>query len=485
MMLTYTTSSSANAGARLFAVVRQAGSLSNSFSVVLRKHAAIMLAIVAMSVNAPAQALATIGQEHRDKETSKQNAAAGNRNSTFSIGPSRSAVNDVDSMIHFWQEEPKPAPVLTPQTDAAKMQDAEATPEERKSEWVIAPIPVRSPAIGAGLEWAVGYVFPFSKQDKVSPPSTVGVGGLFTNNGSRGTAMGGRLYLKEDKYRLTLAGGHASINAELFGLGKVSGDRGLFIPLNTKGTAFFTESLFRVRKGIYVGARFQYRDLRLSIDRQNSELPDDIVINPQPEIADIIDAVRDDLFRQKTIALGPRFQWDTRDNTFYPKHGIFLDSGIDLFAKALGSKFTYQYYKVAFNKYATLTEHQVLAFRGMGCAAAGTRVPVYDLCLFGAQNDLRGYTAGRYQDRRMFATQAEYRMAIPKTGFLGRFGVVAFGGVGGVGPKFADIAVDDMLPAGGAGIRFRLTKKNPINFRIDYGIGKNGGALIIGVGEAF
>ena len=85
----------------------------------------------------------------------------------------------------------------------------------------------------------------------------------------------------------------------------------------------------------------------------------------------------------------------------------------------------------------------------------------------------------------MFATQAEYRLVIPKPGLLGRFGVVAFGGFGGVGSKFTDISISDMLPAGGGGIRFRLTKNHPINFRIDYGIGKAGGSLTMGVGEAF
>lgn len=374
---------------------------------------------------------------------------------------------------------------VTLQPDPAGQQSAEASNAAQKGEWVIAPIPVKSPAIGAGLQWVVGYVTPLSKDDKISPPSMFGVGGMFTNNGSRALAIGAKMYLTEDKYRLSFAGGHASINAEVFGVGKVSGDRGVFIPVNAKGTAFFTETLFRVSKGVYLGARFQYRNLALSIDRQNSDLPDDVVINPPPLLADIIGAIRDNLFRQKTVALGPRFQWDTRDNTFYPRRGVFLDSGIDLFAEAIGSKFTYQYYKAAFNKYIGLGDHQVVAVRAMGCAAAGDRVPVYDLCLFGFQNDLRGYTAGRYQDRRMFATQAEYRFTIPKPGFLGRFGLVAFGGVGGVGPKFTDIGISDVLPAGGAGIRFKLTKKNPINFRIDYGYGKTGGTFIVGVGEAF
>ena len=357
--------------------------------------------------------------------------------------------------------------------------------DERKGEWLFAPIPVNSPALGTGLQWVAGYVTPLNKKDKVSPVSMMGVGGLFTSNGSRGIATGARLYLKEDKYRISLAGGHASINADLYGVGKLAGDKGVFLPINTKGTAFFVESLFQVRKAMYLGLRFQYRNLRLSIDRRNSNLPGDTEVNPPPAIADIVDAVREDLFRQRTVATGPRFQWDTRDNPFYPKRGVLLDSGVDLFGRALGSKFTYQYYKAFFNKYTSLSEHQVLAYRAMGCAAVGDRVPVYDLCLFGLMNDLRGYSAGRYQDRRMFATQAEYRLVIPKSGFLGRFGVVAFGGFGGVGSKFTNISISDMLPAGGGGIRFRLTKNQPINFRIDYGIGKAGGTLSMGVGEAF
>lgn len=333
------------------------------------------------------------------------------------------------------------------------------------------------------MEWAVAYIFPFTKGDKISPPSTIGVGGLFTNNGSKGIAFGGKLYLKEDKYRVTAGVGHASINADIFGVGKVAGDSGIFLPFNAKGTGFITEVLFRLAKGVYIGPRFQWRNLALSLNRDEANIPD--LDNPPATVKDIIDRLRDSLFRQKTVAMGPRFQWDTRDNTLYPTRGLFLDVGADFFGKGIGSKFTYQYYKVAFNKYTSVGERQVLGFRAMGCAAAGSRVPVYDLCLFGTSSDLRGYASGRYQDRRMFATQAEYRLGLPGKGFLGRFGVVGFGGFGGVGGKFSDIGFSDLLPAGGGGIRFRLTKSNPINFRIDYGFGRVGNTLNIGVGEAF
>ena len=217
-------------------------------------------------------------------------------------------------------------------------------------------------------------VFPFSRQDKISPDSVAGAGGLFTNNGSRAIAFGSKLYIKEDRYRITTAGGGALINADIYGVGKLAGDRGFFLPLRVKGGAFIVETIFQIRKNMFLGPRFQYRNLSLSLN------PDgDMPANPD----EILDEVRADLFLQRTIAIGPRFQFDSRDNTYYPRKGIFLDSGIDLFTEALGSKFTYQFYKLAFNKYTSLGKNQVLAFRGMGCAAAGDHVPIYDLCLFG------------------------------------------------------------------------------------------------------
>jgi hypothetical protein len=368
------------------------------------------------------------------------------------------------------------------QTQPAQTQNAQAQAEPIKAEWILAPIPMSSPTIGNGLEWAVGRVFPLNKQDKTTPASFVGVGGLWTNNGSIGIAVGGKLYLKQDKYRLTSYAGGAKINADIYGVGQAAGDRGLFLPLTGKGLGVMGEFLFRIRKDMYLGPRVQYRNLTLELNREEVDIPD--IDNPPEKLQDILDELREDLFHQKTVPIGPRFQWDTRDNTFYPRKGFYLDSGIDLFSENVGSVRTYQYYKIAFNKYISIGKQQVIAVRGMGCAAGGDRVPIYDLCLFGSNSDVRGYPTGRYQDRRMFATQAEYRLMLPIRGFFGRFGVVAVGGFGGVAKKFSDIAWGDLLPAGGGGIRFRLTKTHPINFRIDYAIGRVDQTLTLSVGEA-
>ncbi len=66
-----------------------------------------------------------------------------------------------------------------------------------------------------------------------------------------------------------------------------------------------------------------------------------------------------------------------------------------------------------------------------------------------------------------------------------RSGVVAFAGVGEVASDVGELNSENLLPSIGAGIRYRLTKQHPINFRVDVARGKNDTAIYVGVGEAF
>jgi hypothetical protein len=95
------------------------------------------------------------------------------------------------------------------------------------------------------------------------------------------------------------------------------------------------------------------------------------------------------------------------------------------------------------------------------------------------QQGIRGYTAGRYLDRYMLATQLEYRLALPW-----RFGVVGFGGVGAVAPGGVSFRSNQWLPAG-TGVRYMLSKKYHVNLRTDFAWGKDNFTWAVGVGEAF
>jgi Omp85 superfamily domain len=356
-------------------------------------------------------------------------------------------------------EKQKATPASNPDQDSAK----DNQPEKRGS-FVIAPIPISSPAFGSGLLLITAYVFKLNEQDKVSPPSWVGAAGAFTNNGSRGLALGGKLYLKENKYQTTLAVIKGRANLDFFGIGRIPGRSPVSVPLSMDGSIFFGEFLRNLGRNVFIGPRYQFRRLSAGIDGivppGGFELPD-------------IDR------KSNSAALGLHVQRDRRDSTFYPRKGTLIDFTADFFDQVWGSRREYQTYKVAYNGFKELTRRQVLAHRVMACSANGS-VPFYDLCLFGFNNDLRGYTAGEFQNRRMFAAQGEYRLELRK-----RFGLAAFAGLGGVARRWTEFRSDQLLPAAGLGLRFKLDKRNHINYRIDFGVGREGRTISIGIGEAF
>jgi len=52
----------------------------------------------------------------------------------------------------------------------------------RRGSFIIAPLPISSPALGTGIVPILGYIFTVRQKHTVSPASVVGVAGLVTNN---------------------------------------------------------------------------------------------------------------------------------------------------------------------------------------------------------------------------------------------------------------------------------------------------------------
>jgi hypothetical protein len=330
---------------------------------------------------------------------------------------------------------------------------------------VVAPLPISSPAIGSGIVPVLGYIFPFSKNDKVSPPSTIGVAGLITDNGSRGFAIGGQLFLKENTYEITSGFIHGNVNYNIYGTGIASN---LKLPLQQTGEAFLGEFLRRIGWKFFAGPRFiDGRSFITIVPNSNSTVP------TPPEVG----------LHTTLVSIGAKLTRDTRPNHFYPVGGTFFTLTSDFFSQTLDSKYSFQSYRSQFDKYWSLSKDQVLAYDANFCGTAGAP-PFYGNCIYGTNNELRGYTAGRYFTRYTLATQLEYRFVLPK-----RFGFVLFGGLGGVVPGGSQLLQrlqnSRFLPAGGGGLRFELSKKYHVNLRADLAEGRDGHTFGMGVGEAF
>ncbi|HEU5233485.1 MAG TPA: BamA/TamA family outer membrane protein [Terriglobales bacterium] len=311
----------------------------------------------------------------------------------------------------------------------------------------------------------MGYIFRVDKEDQVSPPSVLGAAGLITDNGSRAFALAGQLYLKRDTYRVTSAFLQGNLNYNLYGIGVGAGNAGVKLPLTQEGSVFLGEILRRIKWQFFVGPRIIAGHSSV-VTRSNGDLGASV----PPDIG----------LDTKLTSLGFVINRDTRDNRFFPRAGTMFEFTSDFFDTALGSKYSFQSFRTTFNKYWGLTNKQVLAYNAHFCATGGDP-PFYGNCIYGTHNELRGYEAGRYIDRFMVATQLEYRVSLPK-----RFGVVGFGGIGGVAPgarKF--FYSSSFLPAGGGGIRFLLSKSYHVNLRADIAAGKNEHTVSMGISEAF
>jgi hypothetical protein len=367
------------------------------------------------------------------------------------------------------------------ESDHADKRDEKGKKKEKRGEIVVAPLPISSPALGTGIVPILGYIFPFNKNDKITPPSVVGAAGLVTNGGSRALALAAELYVKGGAYQVTGLGFKGHLDYNFYGTGTDAGNAGRKLAIQQGGQLLFGEVLRRLGHKFYLGPRawVAHSEITPNLSKSDSDHPDIPLIDLNTEVK----------------AFGLRLQRDSRTNRFFPTDGTFFDVTSNFFnvspsvgltggatgqpANIQGNNFQFQSYRLDFNRYAGVREGQVLAYNVSLCATFG-EAPFYGQCIFGANNELRGYTAGQYIDRFMFATQLEYRVDLPK-----RFGFAAFGGVGEVAPAVGKFNYDNLLPAIGAGPRFVLSSKYHVNLRLDVAQGKSGHTWSMSVGEAF
>jgi Omp85 superfamily domain len=358
-------------------------------------------------------------------------------------------------------------------TSGAGAQDHSSS--DSRSELVFAPIPFSNQALTWGIIPVVQYIFPASKDDTTSPRSyLVGVG-MAADGISWAIGGGGKFYLHKDRFRITTFGGHGTVAYDLFGIGNGGGNGGYSIPIRQGGNLGMGEFLVRIIGKVFVGPRYNYRDLSADLNISGGTVSLPAGLDP-------------DDFGPQFITRGPGFKLlhDSRDSQFYPTRGNELQFYGDFFSATRTAtavlpekNLDYQTYRFSENHYFSLTPEDVLAVRGMLCSTQG-EAPFFELCQFGALGDIRGYEPGRYRDQRMYAAQAEYRRILSP-----RWGFTVFAGLGEVAPSWDSFNTKNLLPGGGAGIRFNLSKRERINLRADLAYGNNGWSWTFALGEAF
>src|SRR6478736_2389884 len=351
---------------------------------------------------------------------------------------------------------------LGPEVDANR---ATGDTVSRKPTVAFAPIPIKNTQIGWGLMATMMVIHRFDSDPKVQPSTGV-VGAFYTENGSWGVMVVEAAKLARDRFRLRLAYMHPEVRYNFYGIGEDAGEQGKYVELQQNMNMLALVGLARVAPNFYIGPSAVVLGATVAV-RDTSGLG---LLTTIPDTTSVT-----------LFAPGAQAELDTRDSDYWPTHGTYANAKAFFFVNALGGDRTFQRFLLNWSWYTTLkTDRLVFAANLNTCGTHGD-TPFWSLCAVGAgRSGLRGYTQGRYRDTVMTTEQVELRYKLTE-----RFGVTGFAGMGHVAGSIGDIFSATVLPAGGAGVRYRLTRNYPMNLRLDYAWWRDDGYLYFGISEAF
>ncbi len=362
---------------------------------------------------------------------------------------------------------PGELPATSPLSGAIPVPALSAGNAEKKSgkpSFVAVPLPNSNPTLGTGLGAAGLLFFRPSKADTVSPSSTVALGGIYFDTRSWAVVAGGKLNLKEDRWRITAAFAGADLRYDLYAKGEEAASSEPPVGVRQTLSGGMAQVQLRLFGRIYGGVRYVLSDVTTELTSSSSTLP--------PGVAESDLAMR-------VGALGPVVALDSRDNQFFPLRGWAVDLRADFYAGSLGSEASFQKYEANIRAYFPVRDMDSLATQLYACGT-GDQAPYFLQCLYGSAGVLRGYPVGKYYDQTMWGAQIEYRWHV-----LSRWIATGFAGVGGVAPSFGSYTSEDILPAAGIGVRWIAEPREKATLRLDYAWGKDRGAFYLSIGEAF
>ena len=350
-------------------------------------------------------------------------------------------------------------------------QAADSTLNKQSKTLVGMPMVTSNPAMKTAFGGIGMYMFPVNRDDVLSPPSVVGLVGLYSTNKSYVFALPAMLYLAEDTYRIMAAGAVMRVNND-FSYETDLGD--LRVVYSELRTIFGLEVSRKIANRTYLGLLYFGGDTRYRFDQGSDQ---------ENEIARL-------LFKALGIednfssSLGLKAAFDSRDYPYYPTAGLYAVLRPMYNARWLGSENDYGTISYDLEHYYSFKPRHLLATKLAGGHSVGD-VPFGGYQTYGMRGTLRGYPTGKYRGLNMVGIQTEYRWQ-----FHNRWGMVAFGGVGtiwgGESRREEDIFEKQWLPSVGTGLRFMLSEEKHINMRLDAAWGVNGEkGIYFGIMEAF
>ena len=182
------------------------------------------------------------------------------------------------------------------------------------------------------------------------------------------------------------------------------------------------------------------------------------------------------------VGLGLGILYDNIHNALNPREGIYSEWAFLSYDGIFGSDFKMTTYIIDNRFYRPVKKNTVIAGQFYGQFTRGN-APFNMLSLMGGESLMRGYYLGRYRDNHLLAAQLEYRILPFK--FSKRWGASVFMATGQVFSQNNKFQFKNLLPTGGAGLRFLVFPEKDIYTRVDVAFTQEGRGIYFFIGEAF
>lgn len=313
---------------------------------------------------------------------------------------------------------------------------------------------ITEPAVGLGGAGGLAFI----DRPLGSKPNIAFVGGMGTENGTKGAFAGDLRHWMDGRLETRVALVYASINLDFFGVGSDPELEDSPLRYNLEPAVGFLDVRYRAVGPMWVGLGYAYAKTLIRFDAAAST----------PGLPAYSSA--------STIgAISPSLTFDTRDNIFTPTRGTYVEGVAGIFREGLGADANYQRAQVTALHFVRLPA-QLFAGARVQASTSSADTPFY-LRPFVYQ---RGVQAMRYLGEQMAQAEGELRWQ-----FWNRLSVVGFAGVGKTWTSLARIDRTKTVTAGGGGLRYELARRYGIHIGVDAAWGPDGSAYYMQWGSAW
>jgi hypothetical protein len=322
-------------------------------------------------------------------------------------------------------------------------------------------LPITEPAVGFGAAGALAFIDrPKGKtEDGYGRPNITVVGGLLTENDTKGVMVGDWRHWLGGRLQTLIGGIRASVNLDFFGIGQDVLLQDNPLSYNIEMSGGMAQAKYRLGNSrFWAGLGYAYATTQVTFDAPSA----------MPGLPD---------FPRETRlgGLTPSFGFDSRDNIFTPIRGTYFDSSVGLFSHKLGSDHEFQRVNLIAMQFLPLDPKLTFGVRA-GAALSLGDVPFYLRPFV----QLRGAPMMRYQGEGAAQVEAELRWQ-----FWKRFSLVGFAGAGAAWNDRERLENTTSVVTGGGGIRYELARKHGLHMGLDVATGPAGPAIYVQIGSAW